>query len=91
MLGDVFHHLNALPKNLIVRMRRVPFIDSTGVNALIRFEETCQKKGVSLYLCEVNNDVLGTIEQSEFFTHFQKDRLLPQIEPLLMALNTKSD
>ncbi len=80
MLSDVFRFLETLPKTLIIRMRSVPFIDSTGINALEHFVETCHAKKVNLYLCELNDDVLASLEKAEFFEHFPKERVIQSIE-----------
>lgn len=80
MLSDVFRYLETLPKTLIIRMRSVPFIDSTGINALEHFAETCHTKNVSLYLCELNEDVQTSLNQAKFFENFPKENVISSIE-----------
>jgi len=45
------------PRVLIVRLHRVPFIDSTGLQALADAVDALQKRGVRVLLCEANERV----------------------------------
>jgi SulP family sulfate permease len=45
------------PRVLIVRLHRVPFIDSTGLQAMDEVVQTLQKRGVRVMLCEANERV----------------------------------
>jgi SulP family sulfate permease len=76
LLSDVLNRFSMLPRILIVRMRSVPFIDSTGIDSLKQFSKQCQKKGVELFLAELKPSVLGSLEQSDFFKKFPKTRIL---------------
>ena len=76
LLSDVLNRFQSLPRILIVRMRSVPFIDSTGVDSLKQFSKQCQKKGVELFLAELKPSVLGSLEQSDFFKKFSKNNVL---------------
>jgi SulP family sulfate permease len=49
--------LQRLPQGgrcFILRLRRVPLIDGTGLRALERFSLHCQERGIDLCLCEAN-------------------------------------
>jgi len=45
------------PRVLIVRLHRVPFIDSTGLQAMADAVDALQKRGVRVLLCEANERV----------------------------------
>jgi SulP family sulfate permease len=54
------------PKIRIVRMRKVPFIDSTGLHNLRNLWRRSDKEKIQLILSGVNADVRRTIEKSGF-------------------------
>ncbi len=80
LLSDVLSRFDTLPKTLILRMRSVPFIDSTAINALKRFSAQCEAKGVRLVLAELSPSVEKSLEEFHFFATFPKDRVISSIE-----------
>ncbi len=54
------------PKVRIIRMRRVPFMDSSGINNLQSLCLAAQKSGTSIVLSGVNDDVRNVLKQSGF-------------------------
>ena len=54
------------PKVRIIRMRKVPFIDSTGLHNLRNLWKRSQKDKIQIILSGVTNDVRQTIEKSGF-------------------------
>jgi SulP family sulfate permease len=50
---DVLHRLGRTPKAIILRMDRVPYIDSSGATALESFIRQAQADGTRLVLCEL--------------------------------------
>lgn len=80
ILSDVLTHFDPLPKNLILRFRSVPFIDSTAVNALRRFDNECSNKGVTLYIAETSPSVQKSLTELGFFHTFPKERSLESLE-----------
>ncbi len=53
MLQDVLGGLEKSPKVFILRMRHVPAIDATGLNALRTFAKRCRRNGTALILSGV--------------------------------------
>lgn len=49
------------PKNIIFRLRDVPFIDITGLQTFSEIIEEFHKRGVTVYLCEANPNVTRKI------------------------------
>lgn len=54
------------PKILIIRLRRVPFIDSTGINNLRNFVTRTQKSGITVILSGPVKSVFDALEKSGF-------------------------
>ena len=50
---DVLHRLGREPKIIILRMERVPYIDSTGASALEGFVRQAQRNGTQIILCDL--------------------------------------
>jgi SulP family sulfate permease len=53
-LKDTLRQLERPPKIFILRMRRVPAVDATGMHALDEFYEKCRKSGTQLLLSGVH-------------------------------------
>lgn len=52
------------PKVRIIRMRHVPFIDSTGSHNLQILINSCHKEGITVLMSGANDSVLKTLENS---------------------------
>lgn len=64
--------LSAKPKVRIIRMRKVPFIDSTGIHNLELLIKSSQAEGIEIVLSGVQPSVHATLE------HAGIDHLLPE-------------
>jgi SulP family sulfate permease len=53
-LKDTLRTLERPPKVFILRMRRVPAIDATGMHALDEFHDKCRKQGTTLLLAGIH-------------------------------------
>ena len=49
---------------LVLRMRSVPTIDATALNALKRIIYTCEKKGIKLIITEANTGLIDSIQKT---------------------------
>lgn len=59
------------PKNIIFRLKNVPFMDMTGLETFREVIEQFQREGVNVYLCEANKNVekkLNKIGITNFLT-----------------------
>ena len=52
------------PKALIIRLRRVPFMDITGIQTLEAVIGKLRKRGIRVMLCEANARVLGKLRKA---------------------------
>ncbi len=65
--GQLDHILvKDMTRVLIIRMRSVPALDSTAMNAMEHLYERCQKKGVTLVLSHVNEQPLHAMQKAGF-------------------------
>ncbi len=56
------------PKIRIIRMRRVPFVDATGLNNLELLIKKSKREGVEVLLSGVNSDVRESLESHAFIS-----------------------
>ena len=52
------------PKTLIIRLRRVPFMDITGIQVLEEVIHKLRQRGIRVILCEANDRVLAKLERA---------------------------
>lgn len=65
-LKDILRGLERPPKVFILRMRRVPVVDATGLHALKEFHHKCQVQGTRLLLAGVHAQPLMAFIQVGF-------------------------
>lgn len=75
--------LKEQPKVRIIRMRKVPFIDSTGIHNLTNLCKTSQKKRITIVLSGVNPKVHDTLEKAGFYNLLGKENICPNINVAL--------
>lgn len=75
VMNDVGNH----PAVRIIRMRKVPFIDSTGVHNLTNLCKKCLKKNVHIVLSGVNEKVLEVLTKAEFDKLIGKENICSHI------------
>jgi SulP family sulfate permease len=57
-------HTATDPETLVIRLRRVPFIDATGLQSIEEVVNDLHKRGVQVLLCEANTRVLEKMRKS---------------------------
>ena len=65
------HSLTDLPLVRIIRMRKVPFIDSTGIHNLEILIESSHREGITIVLSGVRDNVRHDLHNAHI------DRLIP--------------
>lgn len=68
-----------MTKCLILRMRSVPAIDITAMNAMETLYKKCKKDGITLILSHVNEQPLRVMQKSGFYTMVGKDNFCKNI------------
>lgn len=64
---EIMGHYAETPKVRIIRMRRVPFIDSTGIHNLETLCQQSQKAGIQVVLSGVKPHMHDTLRKAGFF------------------------
>lgn len=80
---DVMTSLRDRPKVRIIRMRRVPFIDSTGVHNLSGLCNMCAKQNITVVLSGVNDKVREVLEKSGIDDMLGRENICPDIHVAL--------
>ena len=75
VMNDVGKH----PAVRVIRMRKVPFIDSTGVHNLTNLCKKCLKKDVHIVLSGVNDKVLDVLTKAGFDELIGKENICSHI------------
>lgn len=78
---------NSTPIVRIIRMRRVPFIDATGVHNLELLITSSQKEGIDVVLSGVNDHVREVLEKSGIDTLVGSDHVCDNITRAVMMAN----
>ena len=71
------------PKVRIIRMRKVPFIDSTGIHNLENLCLMSQKEKITIVLSGVNEKVHQALQKSGFYELLGEENICPNINVAL--------
>ena len=80
---EIMASLGDRPKIRIIRMRKVPFIDSTGIHNLTTLCEMSQKENIHIILSGVNPQVHQVLEKSGFYELLGKENICSNINEAL--------
>ena len=81
---EMMANMGERPKVRIIRMRKVPFIDSTGVHNLTNLCDMCKKDNIQVVLSGVNEKVHKVLEKTGFFyTLIGMENICPNINVAL--------
>ncbi len=75
------------PKVRIIRMRKVPFVDSTGIHNLTNLCEMSKKEGIQIVLSGVREKVNGQLEHAGFYHLIGKENICSHINLALKRAN----
>lgn len=84
---EVMRDMRVTPKVRIIRMRKVPFIDSTGLHNLSNLCTMCSKQGVQVVLSGVNSEVMGVLKNAGFESLIGSDNICSHINGALDRAN----
>lgn len=76
------------PQVRIIRMRRVPFIDSTGIHNLTNLCKLSKKEKITIVFSGVNPKVHEVLEKSGFYDLIGKENICPNINIALERSKT---
>ena len=80
---EIMAQMGDRPKVRIIRMRKVPFIDSTGIHNLENLCLMSQKEKITIVLSGVNDKVHRVLEKSGFYALLGEDNICPNIHVAL--------
>ena len=75
--------LKDFTKCLVLRMRAVPAMDATAMNALLSLQKKCASKGVHLILSHVNSQPLEVMKKSGFYDAVGSENFCAHIDEAL--------
>lgn len=70
-------------KCLVLRMRAVPALDSTAMNALTALTKTCESKGVTIVFSHVNEQPMKVMKKAGFVALAGEENFCPNITAAL--------
>ncbi|MBR5541852.1 MAG: STAS domain-containing protein [Bacteroides sp.] len=77
---EMMANMGERPKVRIIRMRKVPFIDSTGVHNLTNLCDMCHKDNIQVVLSGVNEKVQKVLEKTGFlYSLVGEENICPNI------------
>lgn len=80
---EIMARLGDRPKIRIIRMRKVPFIDSTGIHNLTTLCKMSQKENIHIILSGGNDQVHAVLEKSGFYELLGKENICSNINEAL--------
>ena len=80
---EIMSRLGDRPEVRIIRMRKVPFIDSTGIHNLTNLCQMAQREKTTIVLSGVNEKVHKALEKSGFYELLGEKNICPNINVAL--------
>jgi SulP family sulfate permease len=80
MLQNTLRTVAKAPRAIILRMRDVPVIDSTGTTALESFMLQCRRRNIRLILCEIRSQPKKVLEKSGFLADLGEENTASTLE-----------
>ena len=80
---ELMAQLGDRPKVRVIRMRKVPFIDSTGIHNLTNLCVMSRREKIEVVLSGVNDTVHAALQRSGFYELLGPDNICPNINAAL--------
>ena len=80
---ELMAQLGDRPRVRVIRMRKVPFIDSTGIHNLTMLCEMSHRERIDVVLSGVNAGVRSTLERSGLYRELGAENICPDIQAAL--------
>lgn len=82
-LIEAFRQMDTSTNVFILRMRKVPMIDASGIHALKQFKKKCSQKGIHFLISGVQKTVRHTLEHSSVVKSIGAGNFFPTIDSAL--------
>jgi len=83
MLQSLLLKMSKAPEKIVLRMRAVPAIDSTGIAALESFWMQCKSKKIRLVLCECHHQPRAALQKSGFAGALGAENIIDTLDEAL--------
>lgn len=80
LLNETLTTLDKIPHAFILRMHKVPIVDTTGMRALKEFHRKCEQKGIVFLLVEVPQKIREQFENTSVEKTIGKDHIFSDIQ-----------
>ncbi|HTK81763.1 MAG TPA: SulP family inorganic anion transporter [Bacteroidota bacterium] len=80
---EAMNLIEKAPKVRIVRMRNVPAVDSTGLNAIKKVLDDCKKRHIAFLLSDIHTQPLYAIAQSKMFYEIGEENIFGNVDDAL--------
>ncbi len=84
-------HTHTEPRALVIRLRRVPFMDITGIETLKTVAAKLQARGVAVVLCEANERVKTKLVRAGVIADGQAEGYADRLGPALRQVMPQQD
>lgn len=85
--NEVLNDIHGTSKGVIIRMRHVPFIDSTGTRNFSQLIDNMQKKNINIILSGVRKDVFIELNNAGIVKEIGKDNIFTSFEEAVKSVN----
>jgi SulP family sulfate permease len=82
-LSKILDHMNTLPPIVILRLRHVPAMDASGLQALEELADRLKQSGRTLILCGAREQPASLMRRAEFHEHLGDANICPNIRAAL--------
>lgn len=83
-LSETLIRLDKTPRVFILRMRKVPIVDTTGIRALKEFKHKCDQKGIVFLLSGVREKIRDQFKNTSVETTIGKEHIFADIDSALV-------
>ncbi len=75
------------PKVRIIRMRKVPVMDASGMQALVEVFHACQKEGSVMLISGINKQPRDVLERADLLAKFGEENVMPTFDEAIARAN----
>lgn len=80
LLSETLTKLDKTPRVFILRMRKVPIIDTTGIRALKEFKAKCDKEGIVFLISGMQDKIRKKFKDTSIESTIGKDHIFPDTD-----------
>ncbi|MDR0376010.1 MAG: STAS domain-containing protein [Treponema sp.] len=84
MLQNTLRHISKSSKAIVLRMKDVPAIDSTGIAALESFLSQCRRRKITLILAEIHDQPKSALEKTGFMANVGEENIVSTLDEAIV-------